>query len=86
MDSDRDIQADALEKAVVQMFLSDPTIETVTGHARVHDAQNGSLFVKIQDAWFDGQYPLLKSMETSYSSLTCCSGSLSIFRADTVKA
>jgi hyaluronan synthase len=52
MDSDCDIAADALEKAV-QIFLSDTTIGAVTGHARVRGAQNGSIFIKIQDVWFD---------------------------------
>jgi hyaluronan synthase len=84
MDSDCDIANDALEKAV-KIFLSDRKIGAVTGHARVRDAAKGNVLLKIQDVWFDGQYRLLKGMETTYSSLTCCSGSLSIFRRAAVK-
>jgi len=84
MDSDCDIASDGLEKAV-KIFQSDRRIGAVTGHARVRDAAKGNVLLKIQDVWFDGQYRLLKGMETTYSSLTCCSGSLSIFRRAAVK-
>jgi hyaluronan synthase len=77
MDSDCDIAPDALEKAV-QIFLSDTNIGAVTGHARVRGTKDdSSILIKIQDVWFHGQYRLLKGMETTCSSLTCCSGSLS---------
>jgi hyaluronan synthase len=36
------------------------------------------------DVWFDGQFRLIKGMETSFSSLTCCSGALSIYRREAV--
>jgi hyaluronan synthase len=84
MDSDCDIASDGLEKAV-KIFQSDRKIGAVTGHARVRNAAKGNVLLKIQDVWFDGQYRLLKGMETTYSSLTCCSGSLSIFRRAAVK-
>ena len=41
MDSDCDVAHDAVEKAV-QIFLSDPTIGAMTGHARLRGAQSSS--------------------------------------------
>jgi hyaluronan synthase len=74
MDSDCDIAADAVEKAVQIFFLSDTTIGAVIGHAGVRGVDKSGIFVRIQDVWFDGQYRLLKGMETFYYSLTCCYG------------
>ena len=83
MDSDCDIHSDAVEKAV-RIFKSDRRIGAVTGHARIRNAEKGNLLEKIQDVWFDGQFRILKGAETSFSSLTCCSGALSIFRREAV--
>jgi hyaluronan synthase len=82
MDSDCDIASDAVEKAV-KIFHSDRRIGAITGHARVRNAPTKTL-LKIEDVWFDGQFRLLKGMETSFSSLTCCSGALSIYRREAV--
>ncbi|MFL6391466.1 MAG: glycosyltransferase, partial [Nitrososphaeraceae archaeon] len=83
MDSDCDIHSDAVEKAV-KIFKSDRRIGAVTGHARIRNAEKGNLLEKIEDVWFDGQFRILKGAETSFSSLTCCSGALSIFRREAV--
>ncbi len=82
MDSDCDLYWDAVDNAV-KIFYSDRRIGAVTGHARVRDANKNTL-LKIEDVWFDGQFRLLKGMETSFSSLTCCSGALSIYRREAV--
>jgi hyaluronan synthase len=83
MDSDCDLASDAVEHAV-KIFYTDHRIGAVTGHARVRDATKGNTLIKIEDVWFDGQFRLLKGMETSFSSLTCCSGALSIYRREAV--
>ncbi|MFL6321734.1 MAG: glycosyltransferase [Nitrososphaeraceae archaeon] len=83
MDSDCDIHSDAVEKAV-KIFKSDRRIGAVTGHGRIRNAEKGNLLEKIEDVWFDGQFRILKGAETSFSSLTCCSGALSIFRREAV--
>ncbi len=70
---------DAVENAV-KIFLSDRTIGAVTAHGRVRGAENGSTLKKLQDVWYDGQYRIIKGMESSFSSLTCCSGALTGFR------
>jgi hyaluronan synthase len=83
MDSDCDIHNDALEKAV-KIFKSDRRIGALTGHGRIRNAEKGNLLEKIEDVWFDGQFRILKGAETSFSSLTCCSGALSLFRKEAV--
>ena len=85
MDSDCDMASDAVENAV-KIFQSDNRIGAITGHGRVRDAESrGNVLQKIQDVWFDGQFRILKGMESSFSSLTCCSGALSIFRKSAVQ-
>jgi hyaluronan synthase len=83
MDSDCDLNWDAVDNAI-KIFYSDRRIGAVTGHARVRNAYKGNTLLKIEDVWFDGQFRLLKGMETVYSSLTCCSGALSIYRREAV--
>ncbi len=83
MDSDCDLANDAVDNAV-KIFYSDRRIGAVTGHARVRGAAKGNTLLKIEDVWFDGQFRMLKGMETSFSSLTCCSGALSIYRREAV--
>jgi hyaluronan synthase len=40
---------------------------------------------KLQDVWYDGQYRIIKGMESSFSSLTCCSGAFTAFRRAAVQ-
>lgn len=79
MDSDCEMAADAVEK-FVRIFNSDRTIGAVTGHGRVRNVSDGNTLEKIQDVWYDGQFRIIKGMESSFSSLTCCSGALSAYR------
>jgi hyaluronan synthase len=78
-DSDITIYPDAIEKTV-EIFQNDRTVGAVTAHGRVRDAAEGNALKKIQDVWYDGQYRLLKGMEGSFSSLTCCSGAYTAFK------
>lgn len=82
-DSDITIYPDAIEKTV-EIFLSDRTIGAVTAHGRVRGASEGNVLQKIQDVWYDGQYRILKGMEGSFSSLTCCSGAYTAYRKSAV--
>jgi hyaluronan synthase len=84
MDSDCNMANDAIEN-IVKIFLSDEEIGAITGHGKVRNANSGNLLEKIQDVWFDGQYRIIKGMESSFSSLTCCSGSLSAFRREAIQ-
>jgi hyaluronan synthase len=84
MDSDCNMANDAVENAV-KIFLSDRTIGAVTAHGRVRGGENGTILQKLQDVWYDGQYRIIKGMESSFSSLTCCSGALTGFRRAAVQ-
>jgi hyaluronan synthase len=84
MDSDCNMANDAVENAV-KIFLSDRTIGAVTAHGRVRDGENGNTLEKLQDVWYDGQYRIIKGMESSFSSLTCCSGAFTAFRRAAVQ-
>jgi len=84
MDSDCNMANDAVENAV-KIFLSDRTIGAVTAHGRVRDGENGNTLEKMQDVWYDGQYRIIKGMESSFSSLTCCSGAFTAFRRAAVQ-
>lgn len=84
MDSDCNMANDAIEN-ITNIFLSDKEIGAITGHGKVRNADKGNLLEKIQDVWFDGQYRIIKGMESSFSSLTCCSGSLSAFRREAIQ-
>jgi len=84
MDSDCNMASDAVENAV-KIFLSDRTIGAVTAHGRVRGAENGSTLKKLQDVWYDGQYRIIKGMESSFSALTCCSGAFTAFKRAAVQ-
>jgi len=84
MDSDCNMANDAVENAV-KIFLSDRTIGAVTAHGRIRGGENGSTLKKLQDVWYDGQYRIIKGMESSFSSLTCCCGALTGFRRAAVQ-
>lgn len=78
-DSDCNIDEDAIQ-VTVELFQSNREIGAVTAHGRVRNADNGNTLEKIQHVWYDGQYRIIKGMESSFSSLTCCSGAFSAFR------
>lgn len=79
MDSDITMAQDAVEKTV-SIMTSDNKIGALTAHGRVRNAQYGNALRKLQDVWYDGQFRIIKGMESSFSSLTCCSGSYTAFR------
>jgi hyaluronan synthase len=79
MDSDCDMAFDAVEKAV-KVFYSDRTLGALTTHGRVRGAHQGNIFQKFQDVYIDGSCRAIKGAESSFDSVTCCSGSLSFYR------
>jgi hyaluronan synthase len=84
MDSDCDMTSDAIEKAV-KIFQSEPKLGALTGHGITKVSDKGNILLKMQEAWFDGQFRIIKGMESSYSSVTCCSGALSLFRRQAIQ-
>jgi len=88
MDSDCDMAHDATEKAV-QLFYSDKQLGALTGHGRVKNRHAGGFrdhfLEKLQDVYADGACRAQKGMESVFSSVTCCAGSLSFYRRDAIQ-
>src|SRR5918995_285392 len=84
MDSDCDMAHDAVEKAA-KIFLADSQLGALTSHGRVRGAHSGNLLQKMQDVYVDSACRAVKGAETSFSSVTCCSGSLSFYRRAAVQ-
>jgi hyaluronan synthase len=88
MDSDCDMAHDAAEKAV-QLFCSDKQLGALTGHGRVKNRHAGGFrdhfLEKLQDVYADGACRAQKGMESVFSSVTCCAGSLSFYRRDAIQ-
>ena len=88
MDSDCEMGLDSTEKAV-KIFCSDPQLGALTGHGRVKNNHTGGPFdhflEKLQDVYADGSCRAQKGMESSFSSVTCCAGSLSFYRREAIQ-
>ena len=83
MDSDCNMDLDATEKAVKIMY-HDPQIGAVAAHGRVRNSHEGGPFdhflEKVQDVYVDASCRAIKGAESTFSSVTCCSGALSFYR------
>jgi hyaluronan synthase len=79
MDSDCDMASDAIEKAA-KIFNNDRKLGALTCHGRVRDAQRGNTIEKFQQVYIDISCRSIKASESSFRSVTCCSGSLSFYR------
>lgn len=84
MDSDCDMAYDAVEKAA-KIFMSDRQLGALTAHVRVRNALGGNLLEKLQDVYVDGSCRILKGSESSFFSVTCCSGALSFYKRDAIQ-
>jgi hyaluronan synthase len=88
MDSDCAMANDATEKAV-KLFYFDKQIGALTGHGRTKNRHEGGFrdhfLEKLQDVYADGACRAQKGMESVFSSVTCCAGSLSFYRRDAIQ-
>jgi hyaluronan synthase len=85
MDSDCDMELDAVEKAA-KIFLSDRQIGALTAQGSVRGARTtNNILLKMQQVYIDGSYRVIKGAESSFSSLTCCSGSLSFYKREAIQ-
>jgi hyaluronan synthase len=85
MDSDCDMDRDAVKNAV-KILVSDRKIGALTGHGRVRGIDTGNILQKMQAVYIDVSCRALKGMESSFSSVTCCSGSLSFYRREAIQS
>ena len=84
MDSDCDMASDAVEKAA-KVFMSDKLLGALTAQGKVRGAHTGNILLKMQQVYIDGSYRVIKGAESSFNSLTCCSGSLSFYKRAAVQ-
>lgn len=84
MDSDCDMAHDAVETAA-RIFISDKQLGALTSHGRVRGAHEGNILQKFQDVYTDGSCRAIKGAESSFSSVTCCSGSLSFYKREAIQ-
>lgn len=81
-DSDTILERDAIRR-VMEIFIHEPNIGAVSGHARALNA-NRNLITKIQDSWYEGQFAIKKAFESVYGAVTCISGPLAGFRREAI--
>ena len=79
MDSDCDMAIDAVEKAA-KIFHNDRKLGALTCHGSVRNALRGNTIEKFQQVYIDISCRSIKAAESSFKSVTCCSGSLSFYR------
>ncbi|TKA12041.1 glycosyltransferase family 2 protein [Actinacidiphila oryziradicis] len=81
-DSDCILAPDALARCIRAM-VDHPELGAVSGHARALNA-NHTLFTKMQDVWYEGQFRVAKAAESTFGSVSCVSGPLAVFRRDAI--
>lgn len=81
IDSDTFLDKWAIERLVT--CFNDPDVGAVTGLA-IPLNRNENVLTKMQDTWYDGSFAIMKGMEGSFSSVTCCSGVLSAYRREAI--
>ena len=82
MDSDSVIDEDAITE-IMKAFMANPKVGAVVGELRIWNANN-SLLTKMQEAWHNISCNINKAYESSFGSVTCCSGPLSGFRREVI--
>ncbi len=81
IDSDSYVKSDAIA-LMVQPF-TDPKVTAVCGHGNVAN-KSKNLLTRIQHAWYQEMFYILKSMESYFGTVNCCSGILAAYRKDDV--
>ena len=82
IDSDSIIHENAIAE-IMKTFKSNPKVGTVVGELRIWNA-NESLLTKLQEAWHNVTCNINKAFESSFRSVTCCSGPLASYRREAV--
>jgi hyaluronan synthase len=77
IDSDSYVHRDAV-KLMVQPF-KDKNVTAVCGHGNVLNRKQ-NLLTKIQHAWYQEMFYILKSMESQIGAVNCCSGILACYK------
>jgi hyaluronan synthase len=83
LDSDSVIDQQAITE-MIKAFKSDPKIGGAVGHVKVWNADKNPL-TRLQDTWYDFSFNVGKACESTFGSVTCCSGCLAAYRRDVVQ-
>lgn len=81
-DSDCVLTPHALRRCVTAL-VRNPGLGAVSGHARALNA-DATFLTRVQDAWYEGQFRVIKAAEATFGSVTCVSGPLAVFRRDAI--
>jgi hyaluronan synthase len=81
VDSDCELHNQAIEKLV--SAFDNPEVGAVSGLGRGYNA-NENMLTKMQDTWYDGQFSIMKGMESAFGTVTCCPGILSAYRKEAI--
>ena len=82
-DSDCQMDPYAIENAV-KIFQANPKLGGIVGHIREIEPERGGIFRKMMDVRLDNSCRIIKGMESSFSSVSCCSGPLTVYRREAV--
>ena len=82
VDSDCVIDNHAIEY-LVQSFDAEPNVGAVCGLGRSLNP-NDSTLTAMQDVWYDGQFSVMKAMESAFSNVTCMPGIMSMYRKEAI--
>ncbi len=80
MDSDCIVDKKAIG-LLVKVF-DNQDIGAACGLCRSYNPIN--TLTKMQDTWYDGQYSIMKGMESAYGTVTCLPGTLSAYRKEAI--
>lgn len=83
IDSDSIIDKYAIGE-FAKVFLSNPSIGSVAGQAKLFNAKE-NLLTKCQDSWYDYEYNIYKTCESYFGAVTCCSGCLAGYRREAIE-
>jgi hyaluronan synthase len=84
MDSDCNMDLEAV-KIAAKIFMADRNLGALTGHVSVRNATKGNIYEKMQAVYADAACRGFKGAESSFDSVTCCSGALSFYKRECVQ-
>ncbi|WP_148681530.1 glycosyltransferase family 2 protein [Candidatus Nitrososphaera gargensis] len=82
IDSDSIVHRNAVEQ-FVKTFNSDKQIGAVVGNAKVWNASK-NIMTKLQSVWYDVQFNIHKTCESTFGLVICCSGCLCAYRREAI--
>jgi len=82
IDSDSVIDEQAIAE-FVKTFNANPKVGSLAGETRAWNAEK-NILTRLQDAWYNISCNISKAYESSFKSVTCCSGCLSAFRREAI--